>query len=200
MGFNFFNLSRFKNEVEITKSSWWDIEDYIAQNGVSNISEYLSIEDDFIAFLKEFYDEFSTKQKDSLGCGFLASHIIVHTNIAIVNDCFFYGMNKKNAIKKLLYIEKQNINFLEEKDIIFLFRCWIRELCNVYLFDVSTGSFLRASDSPFSFELMLKNYECKDIFSEYPNIGVSVTMDPEHDIEYIPPKNFGEVITEFKRH
>lgn len=176
MGFNFYGISRFEDSQAIAEAKWTNIVDFIEKFGIEKINDYLSVENNFIDFLRMFYINSSTIPQEKYGLSLLGFCINVD-NINDVNENYFYGLEE---VKKNLYeLAKININYISEGDLTFLLRCWVRELCSIYFFEVGTGSFLRSSDESFTFTMMLhQDIEVSDIFEPVDNVYIHEALDP----------------------
>lgn len=176
MGFSFYGISRFEDSQAISEAKWTNIVDFIEKFGIEKISDYLSVENNFIDFLRMFYTDSSTIPQEKYGLSLLGFCINVD-NITDVDESCFYGLEQ---VEKQLYrLAKLNINYISEDDLTFLLRCWVRELCSIYFFEVGTGSFLRSSDESFTFTMMLhEDIEVSDIFKPVDNVYIHEALDP----------------------
>lgn len=176
MSFNFYTISRFKDSEAIFETKWTNIANFIDNIGVENINDYLTIENDFIDFLRMFYTDSSIVPQEKYGISLLGFCINVY-DLKILNIKYFYGL--QNVETRLHALAKLNINYLNEDDLTFLLRCWVRDLCSIYFFEVGTGSFLRSSDESFTFMMMLhENIEVSDIFEPVDNVYIHESLDP----------------------
>ena len=50
MGFSFYGISRFEDSQAISEAKWTNIVDFIEKFGIEKISDYLSVENNFIDF------------------------------------------------------------------------------------------------------------------------------------------------------
>ena len=97
--------------------------------------------------------------------------------IQFFSEKCFHGLDDVET--RLYRLAKLNINYIPEDDLIFLLRCWVRDLCSIYFFEVGTGSFLRSSDESFTFTMMLhENIEVSDIFEPIDNVYIHKALDP----------------------
>ena len=53
-------ISRFKDDKAIANKKWTNIVNFIERFGIENIGDYLSIENNFVDFLRMFYTDNST--------------------------------------------------------------------------------------------------------------------------------------------
>ena len=60
MTFNFNMISRFRDDEAIANKKWTNIVNFIERFGIENIGDYLSIENNFVDFLRMFYTDNST--------------------------------------------------------------------------------------------------------------------------------------------
>lgn len=156
---NFYKISKLQH-----KHTWNTIYD----TKKNTMDEYLMLENDFIFTIKEFFDYFCTKSKIDYGCSMLAYNIIVH-------DCDLFYDGIHSDYDRLQELSYKNISYLNSSDVIFLLRCYIRNLCSLYLYDISSNSFLHPMDGDFYFYLGLHdNYDLTKIFSYRENVCFSV--------------------------
>ena len=176
MSFNFYAISRFKDSEAIFDAKWTNIANFIENVGIENINDYLTVENDFIDFLRMFYTDSSTIPQEKYGLSLLGFCINVHDSKFFSEKCF-HGLDDVET--RLYRLAKLNINYIPEDDLIFLLRCWVRDLCSIYFFEVGTGSFLRSSDESFTFTMMLhENIEVSDIFEPIDNVYIHKALDP----------------------
>ena len=177
MSFNFYAVSRFKDSEAIFDAKWTNIANFIENIGIENINDYLTVENDFIDFLRMFYTDSSTIPQEKYGLSLLGFCINVH-DLKIFSEKHFYGL--KDVKTRLYALAKLNISYISENDLTFLLRCWVRDLCSIYFFDVSTGSLLRSSDESFTFTMILReDVEISDIFEPVDNIYIHEALDPD---------------------
>ncbi len=170
MSYNNYMISRFKDSEAIANRKWTNISNFISNCGIENIDEYLHIEENFIKFLRMFYITFSTECKETYGSSSLASHIIVEDK-NYNNEFDYWGLH--NADERLNILAQQNMNYMTTDDIDFLLKCWIRELCLIYFFEISSGSSIKATDAEFCFILKLhENFEISEIFDPVDNVHI----------------------------
>lgn len=176
MSFNFYAISRFKDSEAIFGAKWTNIANFIDNIGIKNINDYLTVENDFIDFLRMFYTDSSTISQKKYGLSFLGFCINVE-DFKFFNEKYFYGL--EDVETRLYALAELNINYISEDDLTFLLKCWVRELCSIHFFEVGTGSFLRSSDESFTFTLMLhENIEVSDIFKPVDNVYIHKALDP----------------------
>lgn len=177
MNFKFYGVSRFKDSQEISEAEWTDISNFIENFGFENINVYLSIENNFIEFLRMFYIDGSITPQEKYGISLLASCINIY-DLKNLNEKYFYGL--EDVETRLHALAKLNISYLNEDDLTFLLRCWVRDLCSIHFFEVSTGSSLRSSDESFTFTMMLReDIEISDIFEPVNNVYIHESLDPD---------------------
>lgn len=176
MSFNFYAISRFRDSEAIFEAKWTNIADFIDNIGVENINDYLAIENDFIDFLRMFYNDSSTIPKKKYGISLLAFCINVY-DLKFFSEKHFYGLEDVGT--RLHALAKLNISYLNEDDLTFLLRCWVRDLCSIHFFEVSTSSLLRSSDESFTFTMILReDIEIPDIFEPVNNVYIHESLDP----------------------
>ncbi|OBX83767.1 hypothetical protein [Faucicola atlantae] len=191
MNFNFYNISPFSDEFDFHNKVNFDAKMALESNNPSLLKQYLEIENSLINFLKMFFNEFSKKSIDDLGFSCLAFNIVLEKN-ENVSEKYLYGLG--DAKSKLEKLSRLNMNFLSEEDINFLFQAWIRGFCLLYLFDITTGSFLRKSDDMNFLLALHQNYEISEIFKSVQGVYITVEMDTiSHDKVEIPLR-YGEQV------
>ena len=169
-------ISRFKDDEAIANTKWTNIVNFIERFGTENTDDYLAIENNFVDFLRMFYTDNSTAPQEKYGCSWLGFNIIVN-DIKYNDRESYYGL--KDADKRIQKLAKLNINYISKDDMTFLLKCWVRELCLLYFFEISTGSYLRATDADFCFILMLhESIKVSDIFEPVANVYISEILDP----------------------
>lgn len=177
MSFNFYAISRFKDSEAIFEANWTNIANFIDNIGIENINDYLTIENDFIDFLRMFYTDSSTIPRKKYGISLLAYCINVY-DFKFFNEKHFYGL--EDVETRLYALAKLNINYLNEDDLTFLLRCWVRDLCSIHFFKVSVGSILRSSDESFTFTMILReDVKTSDIFKPFENVYIHEALDPD---------------------
>ena len=99
-------------------------------------------------------------------------------DLKIFSEKHFYGL--EDVETRLYALAKLNISYISENDLTFLLRCWVRDLCSIHFFDVSTGSLLRSSDESFTFTMILReDVEISDIFEPVDNVYIHEALDPD---------------------
>ncbi len=176
MSFNYYQISRFKDNDALNDRQWTNISNFIGKFGIEDINSYLAVESDFIEFLRLFYIELSPKPMKDYSLSFLGFGMHVFSLKDVKNE-FFYGLD--NVEERLQKLVKLNINYISTEELDFILTCWIRGLCSLWLFEIGTGSYLRASDEDFTFSLMLhENWELSHIFGPVNNVYFHKDIDP----------------------
>lgn len=176
MSFNYYQISRFKDDDALNDRQWTNISNFIGKFGLKDINSYLTVENDFIAFLRMFYIELSPQPMKEYDLSFLGFGMHVDSLKDVKNE-FFYGLD--NVEERLQELVKLNINYISTEELDFILTCWIRGLCSLWLFDIGTGSYLRASDEDFTFSMMLHgNWAISDIFIPRNNVYFYKHIDP----------------------
>ena len=145
-------MTRFENDDALNSRTWDDIADFIENHGVKNIEEYLKVENDTIKVLKYFYKSLNKYYHED-GVSRCAFQINLSCNNSLNYIPEHYGLSDVNT--RLNDLSKKNMITLSDSDITFLFRCWIRRLCYIYLYDINTSTNIRWVDESFVFLLEL---------------------------------------------
>lgn len=169
-------VSRFKSTDDLS-----DVKLTIAEltESEEDIPAYLAIEDNYVAFLKTFFDFCQSQAKKKFGHASLAWNF--YTSEAMIDSYpqLHFGLN--DIKNRLADIEKRNINTLNDEDLTFVFRCWMREFCNLTLVDITSGSrFFGVEDLTFIIALN-ENLTLQEIFSPNPNIYFLPNIDDDTD-------------------
>lgn len=188
--FNFYNISRFENGYNFQNKPWNDILDCLKYNNKNIICEYQFIEGQFVEFLKMFIDYFSTNNDESTHID-LGFHLII-ADLDNIQAEYLYGL--ESPIERLFDLRNLNLSGMNDDDLLFLIKAWMRGLCYLYFFDILTGSFIRKSDD-FNFLLMLhSNYDIRDIFQSKEGVFISVEMDVISHCNVNIPEDYGRYI------
>lgn len=196
MSFKYYKISRFRSQEDTYKSKWLNISDFIKNNQVVEFNKFLETEKSFIKFLKMFYTYFS-QGKEEFGFSRVAYQIILSEELVDdKNALIYYGFNDEDVKDKLQYLSRFNLNYFNDDDIDFIFKCWVRGLCELYLFDIATNSSLKPMEDSFYFSLVLnEDIEVAEIFSFVEGVYVYVDFDQYTSNEdYQIPSNYGERI------
>lgn len=143
--FDFYNISRFKPDLDFSHKTWNNIPDVIQCNNDDMLKHYLWPEEQHIKFIIIFINYFSIDRLD---------YSISVENLDEISKNHFYSMEK--PIEKMEALGRLDLNALDKPKLHFLSKSWIRGLFYLYLFDIITGSFIRKADS-FNFLLMMKS-------------------------------------------
>lgn len=177
MSFNYYQISRFKDSDALNDRQWTNISSFIEKFGAENIDDYLSVENDFVEFLRMFYIDQSSRPIAEYGFSFLGFGMDVYSLKNFETE-YFYGLsNVENRLRDLV---KLNINYICIDDLNFILTCWLRGLCSLWLFEVGNGSYIKASDEDFTLSIMLHtNWQLTDIFIPENNVYFHKSIDPD---------------------
>ncbi|PAT63019.1 hypothetical protein [Psychrobacter sp. JB193] len=176
MSFSYYEISRFEDDEVLNDRQWTNISNFIERFGVEKIEDYLSVENDFVKFLRMLYIKLSTRPQKEYGMSWLGFGMHVFSLENVENE-FLFGLS--NVEKRLQELVKLNINYISDNDLNFILTCWIRGLCSIQLFELGNGSYIKASDEDFTFSVMLHdNWKLSDIFIPKNNVYFHKSIDP----------------------
>ncbi|NEN76648.1 hypothetical protein F9B74_10100 [Pelistega sp. NLN82] len=61
MTFKYYQISKYRSVEETFDTEWESIEDFFKEGNNLSIDEYIRVENNFVKFLRKFYDYFSRK-------------------------------------------------------------------------------------------------------------------------------------------
>lgn len=180
MVYRYYQVSRFKDNVAYQQRQWNNIREFMTHNDA--IDGYLNIEDSFVAFLFDFFNYHSRRKKEGYTNLYLSANLMVNSQIDNLDKRFFLGLSEVK--ERLYHLHQQNILYCSDEELDFLFRCWIRGLCTLFLFRQDPYHHLLSTNHDFVFSLVIhQNSELNEIFKPDDNLFFHVSKDPDLSVK-----------------